>query len=418
LTAENVQGLVDDAVRDFIAYYQKLQKQGGPTKDKRIQYRLVDIGDAINNLNYQYPAIQNTILTMDYAQFQSISLEDVKLIKDFFVRTVGLTAESSILESANLADLDMFSNRLQSVFRILQQKAAGVRNSSAMLGQIGNTVRIVLENIKKLKLDLPKMKSADVPVLRADLYVYAYMSAASNFTIDPNLATKSIPKLEMDNLPGAKSTADAILSILTKTPTVAEKVAAPVPVPSSVPSSAPVPAPTRSTAPTTAATTPTGMKFSELIQTLMSYGPVQVGPGTAVLAPLSTPGSSMSDGPSMPLSSTPSKYGSSTTPVDDIKKTIRDEIQTALGDVKKGPKDGVNAKLEDRSTETLKPTGPSKPISNGLAQGSWFRNASQEGCPYAMGQQVNPNAQPVPFPIDMNDYIRKDSIPCWACNLK
>ena len=419
LTAENVQGLLDDLVRDFIAFYQKLQKQGASTKDKRIQYRLVDIGDAINNLNYQYPAIENTIKTMDYKQFEMISLEDVKLIKDFCVRTVGLTAESNITDSANLADLDMFSNRLQSLFGIIQQKAAGVRNSAITVGQMGNTVRIVLENIKKLKLDLPKMKPVDVPVLRADLYVYTFMGAAANFTVDPNLTMKPIPTLEMNNLPGAKSTANAILSVITATPTVAAKVAAPTTTGPVTPSSAPAPA--------AVASTPTGMKFSELIQTLMSYGPVQVGPGSAGLTPLSESKPSTtadllkpphsSEGSAL-LAGTATKYGNSNAPVEDIKKTIREEIQTALGGVKKGPKDGVNTKLEDRSTEALKPKAPSKPISNGLAQGSWFRNASEEGCPYAMGQKVNPNAQPVPFPIDMNDYIRKDSIPCWACNLK
>jgi hypothetical protein len=423
LTAENVQGLLDDLVRDFIAFYQKLQKQGASTKDKRIQYRLVDIGDAINNLNYQYPAIQNTIKTLDYTQFQSISLEEVKLIKDFCARTIGLTAESSIRDSAKLADLDMFSNRLQSLFGILQQKAAGVRNSADTVGQMGNTVRIVLENIKKLKIDLSKMKPEDIPVLRADLYVYTFMGAAANFTVDPNLAMKPVPTLEMNNLPAAKSTAAAILSVITASPVVTEKVAAPTVATAATPSSAPAPA--------AVATTPTGMKFSELIQTLMSYGPVQAGPESAVLTPLSkshtstaadllkTPyGTTSGSKGSNLLTGTSTKYGSSNVPVEDIKKTIREEIQAALGIVKKGPKDDANTKLEDRSTETLKPQAASKPISDSLAQGSWFRNASEEGCPYAMGQQADPNAQPVPFPIDMNDYVRKDSIPCWACNLK
>lgn len=424
LTAENVQGLLDDLVRDCIAFYQKLEKQVESTKDKRIQYRLVDLGDAINNLNYQYPAIQNTIKTMDYTQFQMISLEDLKLLKDFCVRTVGLTVESNITDPANLADLDMFSNRLRSLFGMIQQKSAGVRNASAFVGQMGDTVRIVLENMNKLKLDLPKMKATDIPVLRADLYFYAFTGASNNFTLDPNLSMKPMPKLEMDNLPGAKSTADKILSVITTTPVVAEKVVAPVPTTAS---SAPAPA-----AATIVATTPTGMKFSELIQTLMSYGPVQASPGSAVLTPLSESKASTAadllktpynddasyEGSNALLTGPSTKYGSSNAPVEDIKKTIREEIQSALGIVKKGPKDDANAVLESRSIDAVKPKGPSKPISDSLAQGSWFRNASDEGCPYAMGQQVDPNAQPVPFPVDMNDYIRKDSIPCWACNLK
>ena len=166
--------------------------------------------------------------------------------------------------------------------------------------------------------------------------------------------------------------------------------------------------------------TPTGMKFSELIQTLMTYGPVQVGNGADLVKPLSTASEIPIDKvPPSASTVTPStaKYAESKASVDDIKKTIREEITSALGSVKKGPKDGVNQVIESRSTNPLAPQVPSIKT-NGLEQGSWFRNASQEGCPYAMGQQVDANAQPVPFPIDMNDYIRKDSIPCWGCSLK
>lgn len=57
-----------------------------------------------------------------------------------------------------------------------------------------------------------------------------------------------------------------------------------------------------------------------------------------------------------------------------------------------------------------------------LWQGSWFRGGSKDpskpagaNCPYAQGQQSN---QPEPVPgIDMSQYIRKDSIPCYGCKL-
>ena len=170
------------------------------------------------------------------------------------------------------------------------------------------------------------------------------------------------------------------------------------------------------------------MKFSELIQTLMSYGPVRLGSGIVYVEPSSTL-SKLTQLPSEEyvkpsISSKASMRGavpknmSTSAPVDDNNKTVRDEIRTALGEVKVGPKDGVNKKLEDRCTTPVQPIAPKKAASNSLEQGAWFRNAASEGCPYAMGQQVDASIQPVPSPIDMNDYIRKDSIPCWGCTLK
>lgn len=415
LTAANIQSLVDEATQDFLAYYQKLEKQGKTTNDKRIQYRLADFATAINTLNYQYPAIQNTIQTMDLAPYKMITLEDLKLVKDFFARPVGLTSESNITDPANLADLDMFSNRAQSLFGMIQQKATSVSNSAGTVGEYGNKLRIILENIRKLKLDLSKMKPQDVPLLRADLYSVACIYASTNFTFDPNLTNKPVPQLEVGNLPAAKSTTNAILSALTAP-------AAPA-------------APSKPVASTTATkpadVSPTSMKFSELIQTLMSYGPVRLGsgivyvdPSQALIEPKQVPDVAKVEKVQPSISSKAPTRGavpknmSSSASVDDIKKTVRDEIRAALGEVKAGPKDASNKALEDRSTIPVKPEAPKKAASNSLEQGAWFRNAASEGCPYAMGQQVDANAQPVPFPIDMNDYIRKDSIPCWGCTLK
>jgi hypothetical protein len=163
----------------------------------------------------------------------------------------------------------------------------------------------------------------------------------------------------------------------------------------------------------------------------MSYGPVRLGsgivyvdPSQALIEPKQVPDVAKVEKVQPSISSKAPTRGavpknmSSSASVDDIKKTVRDEIRAALGEVKAGPKDASNKALEDRSTIPVKPEAPKKAASNSLEQGAWFRNAASEGCPYAMGQQVDANAQPVPFPIDMNDYIRKDSIPCWGCTLK
>jgi hypothetical protein len=413
LTVANIQSLVDEATQELLAFYQKLEKQGKGSNDKRIQYRLVDFATTINTLNYEYPAIQNKIQTMDLTPYKMITLEDLKLVKDFFVRKVGLTAESNITDPANLADLDMFSNRLQSLYGMIQQKSTSIPNSSGTVMELGNMVRIVLENVKKLKLELPKMKPQDIPLLRIDLYITAFMGAFVNYTVEPNLENKPIPPLQVNNLPAAKSTTDAVLSVLTApvTPPTPSKPATP---------STPVTKPVE--------VSPTSMKFSELVQTLMSYGPVRMGSGIVYVDPSQTlvetsqKPTAVEVKPSVsskaPTSGAVPKSMSSSASVDDIKKTVRDEIRAALGEVKAGPKDVTNKVLEDRSTTPVKPEVPKKAASNSLEQGAWFRNAASEGCPYAMGQQVDANAQPVPFPIDMNDYIRKDSIPCWGCTLK
>lgn len=419
LTKENIQSLFDEAVLDLLAYYQKLEKAGKSTTDNRIKYRLVDLANAINALNYQYPAIQNTVQTMDFKPFAMITLEDLKLVKDFFTRRVGITAEATISEPVNMADLDMLSNRSRSLFGMIQQKMMGVPNSVAIFGQLspagvviefGNSLRQVLENIKKLKQGLPNMKKNDIPLLRADLYMVAFIYASTNFTMDMKLVDQPVPQLEVNNLPGAKSTTSAVLSALSGTPTT--------PTSTTGATGATTGASTSSTpgvAPKSTESTPSGMKFSELIQTLMTYGPVQMGNGADLVKPLSQ--APLTETNTKTIAPSTTKYADSKASVDDIKKTIREEIQSLFGNVKTGPKDGANKVIEHRATDPIVPTVP-KVSTNSLEQGSWFRNASQEGCPYAMGQQVDANAQPVPFPIDMNDYVRKDSIPCWGCNLK
>jgi hypothetical protein len=53
-----------------------------------------------------------------------------------------------------------------------------------------------------------------------------------------------------------------------------------------------------------------------------------------------------------------------------------------------------------------------------LEQGKHYTGTSNKkpACPYAQAQRMAKTAQP--YPIDMNDYIRKDSIPCYGCNIK
>jgi hypothetical protein len=158
------------------------------------------------------------------------------------------------------------------------------------------------------------------------------------------------------------------------------------------------------------------MKFSELIQALIAYGGLSNKSATPTVSQPAQPTPDVS-------STTKASQISSPANVDDIRKVVRDELSEQLKTVKTGPKDVVNEDISKRATEPVKPVTPAVKT-NALAQGSWFQKAAP-ACPYAQGQaqaqgdaQFDPTIQPIPNPIDMNDYIRKDSIPCWGCTLK
>lgn len=392
LTKENVQGAIDKAIQDLINNYQKFKKEGEKLTDKRIRYRLVDIGNFINFVNDSYPQLEHTIQTQDYTQTPSVTLEDLNLVLEFFTTRVGLTSESSITDPANATDLDMLTNRIQNIVGVVAQKAALIRGGTRMFEDYMSTIRNTLTNLSNLKKNMGGMKSNDIPVLRADLYYYAISAAGTNFTSSPETESAPIPELKLDNLPAGKSLAEKIVGTITKPVTPA------TPVPTTTVTEKVIP-------PVTTAS-PTGMKFSELIQTLMSYGPlqsVQVATRPAYVPNVTEPKEVLA-----------AESGSAAY-MAEIKSTIRDEIKTQLKDVKLGPKDDVNKDLAKRSTEPVKPAAAPKADSDALQQGSWFRSAAAEGCPYAQGQK--PSEDPVP-PFDMSQYIRKDQIPCWGCTLK
>lgn len=391
LTKENVQAAIDKAIQDMVSNYQKLKKEGEKSTDKRIRYRLVDIGNFINFVNNSYPQLEYTIQSQDYTQVPSITLEDLKLVLDFFTTRVGLTGESNITDPANATDLDMLTGRIQNIVNVIQQKAALVRGGTRMIEEYMPAMRSILTNLSQLKRNLGGMKPADIPILRADLYYYALTSAQTNFTVNPETESAPIPTLVLDNLPAAKSLSAKIINTITAAPATKPEP----PVVTSV---------TEKAIPPITTVSPTGMKFSELIQSLMSYGPLQSAqvPTRPAYVPNATEPKEV-----LAAESGPTPY--------DIKTTIRDEIKAQLKDVKVGPKDMVNADLADRSTKPVTPAPAPKADSNALQQGSWFRSAASEGCPYAQGQVSS--EEPVP-PFDMSQYIRKDKIPCWGCNLK
>ena len=96
----------------------------------------------------------------------------------------------------------------------------------------------------------------------------------------------------------------------------------------------------------------------------------------------------------------------------DINELIQTEVSKQFKDLNLGPEDLFDSTKEDTTIKDTKSSSSncSKVKSDALEQGSWFRNAASEGCPYAIGQNSGG--------INMDDYIRKDNIPCWGCTLK
>ena len=100
--------------------------------------------------------------------------------------------------------------------------------------------------------------------------------------------------------------------------------------------------------------------------------------------------------------------------VEDIRKVVRSEIDAELAKKSQTKKDVANGKIACRTTRPLAaaPAPPKTEPTYSEAEGQWFRNAGSE-CPYARRGDAS-----LVKPIDMSEYIRKDSIPCWACNIK
>ena len=114
---------------------------------------------------------------------------------------------------------------------------------------------------------------------------------------------------------------------------------------------------------------------------------------------------------------------------------VHDQIQNELKKIRKGPKDVQNAEIESRSLNEPESEAPDT-NSDALEQGSWFRTSSRKS-PYAKSQDSSCQPKPVcsnpscphssgsnqeddsvPAPFNSEEYIRKDSIPCWGCKLK
>ncbi len=383
LTKENVKALLDEFVLDYLDMYKKLKDLN--SNDSRVVYRVKQMAKDLNDLNSQYPAYVYTINQYPFANYPGVTLEDVKIVKDYMMNRVAINFGTNLAKPADLVDLDQYSNRTRGVAEFVKNKAKLVGVALPM--DFEQQVQGILTNVLQLKQRFPSLKPSDIPVLKSDIYYFMMQFAKNNFI--PVASVQSAPTHEVvtTNLP----TPTIRLTELVMTPPPA-----PAPVQAAPVQAAPVPAPAPAPAPVQAAPAPAqGMKFSELIQSLLSMGTKQTAVDDRYA---SARGNDSSVDPGF---------------LDKVRSIVREEVQT----IKMGPKDKVNAGLSQRSTEPVQTMTP-QTNTDSLQQGTWFRKAGDGACPYANGQMSQETAQPIPYPIDMNDYIRKDKIPCWACTLK
>lgn len=409
LNKDNVKKVLDDVIVDLLSYYQKLKDS--KSNDVRIKYRLIALTELLNGLNDFYPGLEFAIQQYDYSKVPpAISVSELNTLKEFLTRRVGAVASSNILAPADLTDVDLLSNRLQTFYDYIVQK--GKLTNMPIDPNFGTEVRTIRENLKKLKLDLPNLKAQDINLLKVDTYIPALAFASNNFSITPGVAEVQIPTLNIGNLPNTTTQFKLLAA------PVAE-VVSPV-APTSPPTPTPVPSMPTATS-STPLTTPSGIKFSELVQTLLSYSPLaapgQIAPGLSVSGPLGATPNARLTSTTTDLLATPSDavLSGSNAPsfFDKIRGIVREEVKGQFSNVAYTPKDLQSAKVAGRSTEPVTAKTPATVNSDALQQGSWFRQ--DQGCPYAASQA---SLAPIANPIDMNDYIRKDSIPCYGCTLK
>lgn len=379
LTKEALKTELDNIVTEMYADYLTLNKE--KTKTDAIKLRLVFYTGVLNFFNDLYKRFAELSLP------PNLTLDDVRLVKQFILYTLSPVYISSIQTPATDADLRLFSSRLQAISARIQARLPllfNVTDTAIWIDQLNSHQKIILSNVNGLMAKILRMKPSDVPLFKTDRYLFVAGFARLNFVIDPSILDQPMTP-NIDALPMSNTVTTGVATILQ---------------PSTV-----LPTPT-----TTPQPLPSGLKFSELIKSLMSYDGI-----VAVQAQAQATKAQAKSAESNPLAEKASEPQPTTTDMDSLKTFVSDEVASQLAKYKLGPKDVQNAAVADRKTAPVKTETP-EASSDALEQGKWFRNENSAACPYATGQQAT--GSPQPYPIDMNDYVRKDSIPCWGCNLK
>jgi len=433
LTKENVQLWLDTTIFSIVQQYQTTYPTGTPSSDPKVQARAKVLGTMLNNLNNVYPFVRSTIQSYNYSTVQSLRLEDISFVSDLM---------------NTKSDLPTMLSTVKDKLKLLNKKLRLIRDSGVQ-SMVKSTLSGFGTNIETdISSKYSSYPSDAIPTAN-DSYLYTVLLTIYTAPVVKSIVGQPIPTLNISNLPTAQTIAEdqAAVDAASKAPPPAPSALPSSSVETSVSAAGPsIPgmggqksAPSASLAPVaplapvpSAALAPSAPLAPVPSAPLAPLAPVPSAP-----APLPTTlpttqqkktpvGYSFSELVSQLLRLSPSTSGDVMT-TDDLDGLIQEEVASQLDD--RGltnVKDIVNKTIVDRSTKPVLPeVTNAKTNSDSLQQGSWFRGAKDSS--YAQGQQ-GPGSQPSSWfggascsqekPVDMSEYIRKDSIPCYGCTLK
>lgn len=257
ITAKYVKQMLDDVILTTVKEYQTLTEM--KSQDIRVQNSMKALAIDINQMNQDYPTIEDTIQGFPFESVSMISEDDIKILKDFIVRTAGQVDPQKPLEPVTVADIDLFINRLLSLSLLIQNKTKLLPNEikegiRTIQTSFETTVAEVIKNTRELKQSLGSMKPANIPVLKRFSYVYVFMLAQSKYVWSPEVTNKPTGPIQTHNLPLPKSAIQELKDTLQQQNAVA--------LPSATPSICP---PQAKACPVP----PKGKKYSETVRDLL-----------------------------------------------------------------------------------------------------------------------------------------------------
>jgi hypothetical protein len=368
----NIALMLDDTISKFVAYYQSLVKEPSYSTNIQISRRIKMTVILLNAINRGYKSIKDNIENSFPIPY-GLTTQDIQPVLDFLVSPMA--TYNDIRDPITVRDIDMFLSKLSSLKKTIDDTSNKKGVSKEEQKSLTELLTIPTFNITRLKNTIPTSRLIDIPVLKSDLNAFVLLTSYHNFAVSPEEDTTPVEVLDISNLPSAKPILSKISDIAT---TVTDTIDATT---------------TDSIYKKDYSNLPSGMKFSEIIDdVIQAYDTTELGSNDEA------------------GNSGPSNY----------KSSYYNDISSKLNSIPLGPKDYYNNSLSGRSIDTIKPTIPNT-NTNALQQGSWFRN-KRESSPYANSQcpeaSLTSGSGPMSPVINNNDYIRKDSIPCWGCKLK
>ena len=380
----NVKRLFIDSMQELIAHYNTLKDAPANIQaDKRFKRQRILLANFINDVNSKYSQYEYAIDNYNYDNANSLTLEELNRLKQFLSYKVNDTY-TSLVESASANDLAMLTNRLSNITTtVISNDIMKIPGASTMFSWINTTNADIQSKFSNLKRTYASLSDTNKPILKSQLYITFLLDANDNFDLT-KYENSTIPLLQIENIPVSFTSSGATSSTTTSGATNTSNILSTSYGTSNVATTSSSNIVSAGSNVTPSSSSWSSDRLKSLFFSLSSYGP--------------TKKSKKDD-------TTYSDYAT----LDEVRDIVDEELEAKLRTIKKGYKDKTNDKLSERTTTT--DSTKETTCSDSLAQGMWFRTANEE-CPYANSQN------PVPYPIDMSEYIRKDSIPCWGCTLK